>query len=139
MPNLTIGNQFEGQATPGPTKPMTILANPGVPGEFIQPFIQVDASGTAITSALTPNAPTSVSVTTSSTTIIAANTARKRLEIKNTGSARISFGLGVAAVNGSGIVLDPGQSYCFETSNLYTGGIRGIATATSTLAVQEWQ
>lgn len=138
MTNLTIANQTAGQSMPGATERMTILPNPSTPGEFVQPFIQLDSSGSAISAPRTPSAPATASVGATSATLIAANSNRKRLEIKNLGSTRISLGLNATALNNSGLVLDPGQSYCFEGSNLVTTVINAICATSATVAIQEW-
>jgi hypothetical protein len=90
--------------------------------------------------ALTPSAPTAVSVGVTSGTVLAANANRKGLYLVNTSANYISLGFGNAAVLYSGITLNPyGGSYWMDEYSFNVGIVYGIASgATSNLACQEY-
>jgi hypothetical protein len=89
---------------------------------------------------LTYNAPFSVSVGTSSTTFLAANTARKGFCTTNTTSATVSYGIGQTAILNSGITLFPGGVWCMDDYNFSTAQINSIASvAASVVPGQEMQ
>jgi hypothetical protein len=89
---------------------------------------------------LTANAPTVVSVGTATSTVVSANANRKGLVLINTSNKVISFGIGQAAVSGSGITLQPNGVWQMDEYTFSTAAINGIATgAASALAVQEFQ
>jgi hypothetical protein len=90
--------------------------------------------------ALTPSAPTAVSVGVTSGTVLAANANRKGLCLINTSLNYISLGFGSAAVLYSGITLNPwGGSYWMSEYDFTTGIVYGIASgASSNLGVQEY-
>lgn len=77
---------------------------------------------------------------TSSLTV-AANAARKGLNIENTGNADVSLGLGTAAIAGQGIVLKAGGGTWdgLISSVLWTGAVNSVTASgtSSTLAVIE--
>lgn len=75
---------------------------------------------------------TNVSVATSSTAILAKNTARNHAIIINDSSNVIYLGLGTAAVANKGIRLNAsGGSYEINGDNLFIGAINGIAVGGS--------
>ena len=87
---------------------------------------------------------TSVSVTTGSTTIAAANITRHSLIVTNPGTATETVHLseGQTAVVGSGIPLDPGDSYIVsrdtDRDSAFIGLLTGIVSSGSeTVAVSE--
>lgn len=86
--------------------------------------------------ALTPAAPTAVSVGVASGALVAASTTRRHLIIVNTdAAARISLGFGAnAAVLDSGITIYPHGSYEMseQEGNLYRGAINAISSAAAT-------
>lgn len=98
-------------------------------------------TGTVSTkTALTPNAPFTVSVGVSSGVFLAANSSRKGLCIVNTSNATESFGLATTAVLNSGITLYPGGTWCMDEFTYVTGAINAIAgAAASGAAGQEFQ
>ena len=72
------------------------------------------------------------SVGSSTTAIIAANTARKYLAIVNDSDEAVYLGLGVSAVMNKGIRLNPnGGTFEINALNLCTGAINGICTSGS--------
>ena len=76
--------------------------------------------------------PSNVSVGTSSTAIVAANTARRYLVLVNSGSYPVFLGIGATAVADKGIYLAPsGGSYEINEHNLFVKGINGIAVGGS--------
>lgn len=92
--------------------------------------------------AVSPAAPTAVSVGVASGVLVAASTTRRHLVLVNTSAAaRISLGFGNAAVLDSGITLYPnGGSYEMSEAegNLYRGAINAIASVAATnCAVQQ--
>jgi hypothetical protein len=89
--------------------------------------------------ALTPSAPTLVSVGVASAVAVAANAARKGLVLTNTSNKNISFGVGAAAVLNSGITLTPNGVWVMDEFTFTTSAINAIAGgAASNLAVQEF-
>lgn len=90
--------------------------------------------------ALTGNSPTSATVGTSSASVLAANTNRRGLVLTNLSVNNISFGLGVAAVLGSGITIVPNGVWVMDEYTFSTQQIFAIAGgASSALAIQEFQ
>lgn len=108
-----------------------VLTVQGIVGGTPQPI-------SAIT-ALSPSSPTTFSVAVTSSTAVAFNASRKGLVLTNLSSGRMSFGLGVAAVAGSGIVLLPGGVWVMDQFTFSTASINAISTvASSVLSVQEF-
>ena len=69
-----------------------------------------------------------VTVTTSTTVILAANAARQYAVIVNSGSNPVFLGIGTAAVADKGIYLAPsGGSFEINQDNLLINAINGIA------------
>lgn len=90
--------------------------------------------------ALTANAPFTVSVGVTSGTFLASNTSRKGLIVVNTSNATVSFGIGTAAVLNAGVTLYPGGTWELDEYCLVTGAINAIAgAAASGVAGQEFQ
>lgn len=100
-------------------------------------------SGTVSTTSFssTGNAPSSVPVGVTSTSVLSANSSRKGLVLTNTSNRVISLGLnGVPAVLNSGITLQPGGIWVMDSYTFTTGAITAIASgAASNLAIQEFQ
>lgn len=89
---------------------------------------------------LTSNSPIAVSIGTSSTVVIAANSNRKGLILTNNSSAKIYLGLSNTAVLGSGVLLLPGGSFTMDEFCFDSGAVSAIASvAASSLTVQEFQ
>ena len=85
------------------------------------------------------SAPATCSVGSSSTTVIAANPARKYLIIVNASNEAMYLGIGVAAESDKGVYLAAaGGSFEMITANLSPEIVYGIcATGTKTATVQE--
>jgi len=85
------------------------------------------------------SAPTSVTVSTASVQLAAANSDRGFLAVKNLDAAEtVSIGLdGNAAVDNNGIVLAAGEAYTFDGDAVPTGQVNAIATGSCSVAVQE--
>ena len=84
----------------------------------------------------TTPANSTVNVTTSSTTIKAANSDRLHLVVVNDSDVVIYLGVGAAAVLNQGIRLNAnGGAYEINWSNLYTGAIYGIHGGTGNKVV----
>lgn len=90
--------------------------------------------------ALSPSAPTAVTIAASNTSVLASTAARKGLIVVNTSVNTISLGLGAAAVLNSGITLNPsGGTWVMDEFNFTTGAVNAIASAgSSNLSVQEF-
>jgi hypothetical protein len=90
--------------------------------------------------ALTPSAPTAVSVGVTSGTVLAANASRKGLYLVNTSANYISLGFGAAAVLYSGITLNPsGGSFWMSEYDFTTLIVYGISSGdSSNLSIQEY-
>lgn len=96
---------------------------------------QTSSSNTPVITSVTETAP---SVTTTSSTILAANFNRKEALIINTGTVDVFLSRGGTAVVGRGIVLKAGGSaYEINGSNLYRGAINAISSAATSLLVSE--
>ncbi|CAM6000300.1 unnamed protein product [Sphagnum balticum] len=109
-----------------------------------------DASGNAINSqsnslnvntktVRTYSAPATATVNTSSTLILAANSARKGLYLSNTSPQQISFGFdGNAANYQYGLTLFPGEKFWMDEYSYSTGAIYAITTGAATyIGIQE--
>lgn len=89
-------------------------------------------------SVITSVSETTASITTASSTILAANPNRKEALIINTGTVDVFLSRGGTAVAGRGIVLKAGGSaYEINNSNLYKGAINAIASSATSLLVSE--
>jgi len=89
------------------------------------------------------NAPTIVAIGTSSTSVLAANTSRKGLNLVNMSYETISLSFGAnAAVLFSGINLGPGGTFWMDATDFTTAAVSAISTLTAAggyLGVQEFQ
>lgn len=85
----------------------------------------------------TPGAPGTVTVTTSSATIVAANANRRGLLITNVGSGRVALSFNGAALLDRGIVLYPGGTFEMDEFTWMTGAVQAIASVNSDCALQE--
>lgn len=110
----------------------------------------VDGSGNSINSqsnALNVNtktnliysAPTTASVGTTSSLILAANASRLGLYLSNTSTQQISLGFGGnAAVYQNGITLFPGEKFYMDEYSFNTGAVYAVTTGAATyIGVQE--
>lgn len=109
--------------------------NPGVGafGGSVQPV--------TTKTALTPSAPTTATVGTSSGQVVASNANRKGLIIVNLSSNTISLGLGSnAAVLNSGATLTTlGSVFQMSEYDFTTGAVNAIASAgSSVISIQEY-
>ena len=87
---------------------------------------------------VTSVAETTPTVTTTSSTILAANPNRKDALIINTGAVDVFLSRGGTAVASRGIILKAGGSaYEINGSNLYKGAVNAIASAATSLLVSE--
>jgi hypothetical protein len=88
---------------------------------------------------LTASSPTFATVGVASSLVVPSNAARKGLALINTSTNNISFGIGVAAVMGSGITLTPNGVWEMDEFTFSTAAINAIASlAGSNLAIQEF-
>ena len=85
-----------------------------------------------------PAAPTSASVTNTSSLVIAANASREGLVVMNLGTVNVSFGCGYPAVVNSGITITPNGVWVMDAFTFTTGAINAICSSTATLAIQEY-
>ncbi len=87
------------------------------------------------------SAPTTASVNTTSTLILAANTSRTGLYLSNTSTQQISLGFnGNAAAYQNGITLFPGEKFWMDASSFSTGAIYAITSGSTTyIGIQEMQ
>lgn len=84
------------------------------------------------------NAPLSITTTTTSTTIIAANVSRAGLDCTNTGTATVNLAFGAnAAVAGAGLAITAGATWWTDDYSFTTQSVQAIGA--STLSCQEWQ
>ncbi len=123
----------------GLDKVATWLVGGGV--EHIQQFQLVDASRKQFPySPLTPSAPASVAVGTSSAAAVASLATRKGLELTNLSTTAYAFlGFnGNAAVLNKGIMIPPLTSWAMDEFSFTTGQVTAISTVALTLAIQEW-
>lgn len=98
--------------------------------EFVQEFNQYSASSTA----------SNVSVTTTSTQIVATSTNgyRKYIRLTNDGSTTVYLNFGAAAVNQTGIPLFASTTYeILAGTNPFTTAINGISSSTVKVIVLE--
>ncbi len=115
---------------------VAVSSLPSIPHDTLTSTDVVSMAKTA----LTPAAPTAVSVGVTTGQAVASNVNRKGLMLVNTSANYISIGIGAAAVLYSGITLNPGggafwmDEFCFST-----GAVNAIASgATSNLGVTEF-
>ena len=97
------------------------------------------ALNVAIAPSGSANAPTSGSVSSSDSVVLAANAARKKMVIVNIGSTNVFFGDGQAAVMNSGIVLTPNGTWVMDSYTFTTAAIHAICATSSALSIQEYQ
>src|SRR5271170_1202192 len=91
-------------------------------------------------SAAIGEAPTNVSMGTSSVTVLAANSLRKGVNICNISYGTVSLAFGVAAVVYTGVTLGPGGTFWMDATDFTTAAINAISTQTNTtIAVQEFE
>lgn len=99
----------------------------------------VATAGASTGASLTGASPTAVSIGTSSSVAVTANSNRKGLILVNTSSNNISLAFGTAAVLNSGITLTPNGSFNMDSFSYTTQEVRAIASAASSnLAIQEF-
>jgi hypothetical protein len=87
---------------------------------------------------ITPLSPATASVSTSDSVVVSANSSRTGLIIMNLGSVNVNFGCGATAILNGGITLTPNGTWVMDTFTFYNGAIHAIASAASTLAIQEY-
>lgn len=97
------------------------------------------AGDSVLVTPLTPAAPAVGSVGVASADLLAADTTRKQVYLKNTDTTdKISLGFGATAVLGSGITLDPGEGTLLDRT-VCGAQITAIAAAAATpIAIQVW-
>ncbi|MFA5772975.1 MAG: hypothetical protein WC974_09620 [Thermoplasmata archaeon] len=89
--------------------------------------------------ALTASVPASGSVGTSSAELVATNSNRKSLIIKNISINTISLGLGQTAILNAGLTLAPYEVWTMNEYTFVTGAINAIASdVTSAVSIQEF-
>jgi hypothetical protein len=97
----------------------------------------VTVNGSSAT-ALVASAPTAVSVGVTTTSVVAANSARRGLYLSNTSTNRISIAFGHPAVLDSGITIYPQGLFWMDAFSFSTAQVNAIAAgAASNLAIQE--
>lgn len=107
-----------------------------------EPVFLTDANGEAIPASaggITWGAPTAVTLTGSSQTLIAANTSRKAIQIINrVGNAQVSYDLagGTVTLIG-GVQMSAGQRDYYTLAECPTGAITIIGTATQLVTYVE--
>lgn len=112
-----------------------IVANQGAAGATPWP---VTATQSINGSSTANNTGTCVSVTTSSTAVLAANASRKKFTIVAlTTNSRVRFKLGTTATT-SNMPLEAGQAFTEEGQYVYTGAVDAISeSGTNTICVVE--
>lgn len=108
--------------------------------------VTVNASGNLVvtlsgglSNVFTPAGAVNVSVGVATTLLAAANANRKFLSVSIiTSGARVSLGLGAAAVLDAGITLYTAGTYVFDSSGVTTGAVNAISSiAATSVGVQE--
>lgn len=80
-----------------------------------------------------------VSVTGTTTTVLAANTSRSSLIIQNVGNKKAWIEFGATAVVGEGLLLGNGDIFITDNDLMYQGVVSGIAdTGSTTINVIEF-
>lgn len=107
-------------------------ARPASGSTFTQTYLSFSQASTTV-----------ATVTTSSSLILASSTdATQRyyatLTNDSTGNL-IYISLGKPAVTGTGIRLNPGQSYTINENNLFTGAVYGIGTTSVPVDIEAFQ
>jgi hypothetical protein len=139
-----VGNVASGSADSGNGVKVSGVYNSTLPSLSIgaRADLQTDVNGATYVSTKVPrtySAPTTASVTTTSSVIVAANANRKGLYLSNTTSQQISLGFnGNAAVYQNGITLFPGEKFFMDEYSFSTGAVSAVTTGTTTyIGVQE--
>lgn len=102
--------------------------------------VTVDNQITTARVSLTSNAPTGVTVGTTSVSVLASNASRKGAVIINTTNKTISLAVGTAAILNSGITLLPGGTWVMDEFTFTTGELFAISSNTGgNLSIQEFQ
>lgn len=86
----------------------------------------------------TPLTPASANVTSTDSTVLAANASRTGLQVMNLGTTDVFIGLGTTALMNSGIMLSPNGTWVMDQFTYYNGAIHAICGSSSTLSIQEW-
>jgi len=90
--------------------------------------------------ALTPSAPDTYTVTTSTSEAVASNASRKGLTIVNLSDNIVFIGIGSNAVLNSGIALNKYGSFSMDEYTFATGAVNVITTTGgATIAINEWE
>ena len=98
-----------------------------------------DVNGTTVpTGNGVPAAPTTASVTNTSSLVVPSNTSREGLVVMNLGTVNVSFGCDYPAVLNSGITITPNGVWVMDSFTFTTGAINAICSSTATLAIQEY-
>lgn len=118
------------------TQPVSIATMPSTPvtGTFWQAVQPVTSASVS----LSPASPANITIGTTSTQLVAANTNRKGLIIGVAGTGNIvSLGLGVAAIANKGIVLKNAglDVWKMDQYSFYTGAVNGVANGANTVVV----
>ena len=106
--------------------------------------VKVNPSGALVVdssfsiTALVPASPSTGSVTSTSTQMVASNGSRRGLIITNLGAVNVFFGCGATAVTNNGIVLTPNGTWVMDVFTFYTGAINAVCASTATLSIQEY-
>lgn len=117
--------------------PASYLCWASVSGKDV--YLRVFGPSGSTTGAVTSGSPKKVKVKTTDTPILAANPNRTGLQIQNTGATPVYLQLGAAAVSEEGIYL-PVSGGAWDGligPEVYTGAVRGIASAETTVTVVE--
>lgn len=83
--------------------------------------------------------PATAAVTSSDSTVVAANATRTKLVVINLGSVNVHFGDGTAAAMNSGITLTPSGTWVMDNYTFSVAAIHAVCASSSTLAIQEYQ
>jgi hypothetical protein len=82
-----------------------------------------------------PNSPISVTVLTTSTVILVSNANRRGALIQNRGTVNLDLFFDGSGAFGVGFLLEPGDSYEINSTNLHTSQISAVAQTGSGLVV----
>jgi len=140
-----IGSGSGGNASVGPNNSpipsdSTLIGSEDASGNLQPASAANPLPVTNVTSAV-GEAPTNVAIGLTSTSVLAANTLRKGLNLCNIsfGTISISFGSN-AAVLYTGVTLGPGGTFWMDATDFTTAAVHAISSQTNTLlAVQEFE
>lgn len=104
---------------------------------LLQHVVMVDEAGLPTGGFISGSAPVLVSIGTTDTLILAANSSRNEGFVQNISDTEIQMSLHTSITLGTAFIIGPSE--IFKLPTRYTGAVRGIHASTGTKDVIVWQ